>query len=295
LERDIAVESVMDTDRAPEFIYHYTTTKGLIGIVKSKKIRATDIEFMNDAQEGRFGRSELRSALLEEASNIRAADSDGTGGAEDSRATVMESAADHLKPGGIFAERQYYFTYACCFCDNGDLLSQWRGYSGTGGYCIGFRTSALRACELPDIVDGHDRTELRLVRVEYGPDAREEMISKVVSTIAPDPVGHPGSRGYGQAGKVVLPELSSVKHEAFSEEREWRLLAVTDQHGPEFRCGSMGPTPYLELSFPVASIVEVVIGPGANHEVRRLGVERLLGSNGLEGIVVKDSAVPFRS
>src|SRR5712691_7887648 len=32
-----------------------------------------------------------------------------------------------------------------CFCENGDLLSQWRGYSAHGyGYSLGFDTTILR-------------------------------------------------------------------------------------------------------------------------------------------------------
>jgi hypothetical protein len=36
---------------------------------------------------------------------------------------------------------------AACFCTNGDLLSQWRGYAGgVGGYAIGFPTDVLKDC-----------------------------------------------------------------------------------------------------------------------------------------------------
>jgi hypothetical protein len=34
--------------------------------------------------------------------------------------------------------------YAACFCTDGDLLSQWRGYTGRGGrYALVFRSEAL--------------------------------------------------------------------------------------------------------------------------------------------------------
>ena len=28
--------------------------------------------------------------------------------------------------------------FVTCFCSNGDLLSQWRAYAGSGGYAVGF-------------------------------------------------------------------------------------------------------------------------------------------------------------
>ncbi|MCT4574068.1 DUF2971 domain-containing protein, partial [Bacillus thuringiensis] len=34
-------------------------------------------------------------------------------------------------------------SYVVSFCGDGDLLSQWRGYSGSGGFAIGFDAAAL--------------------------------------------------------------------------------------------------------------------------------------------------------
>jgi hypothetical protein len=53
-----------------EILYHYTTAAGLMGIVQSRTLRATNAEFLNDAQELQFGRSRLRDALLERAEEL---------------------------------------------------------------------------------------------------------------------------------------------------------------------------------------------------------------------------------
>jgi hypothetical protein len=130
-----------------DVLYHYTTPVGLIGIVEDKGLWATDVEFVNDAQELRFGREELGKALLEKANELSPAGSSATvaGGPDESRATVMRSVADHLEPGGIFLRKPAHSVYVACFCEEGDLLSQWRAYGPSGGYAIGFRTSNLRA------------------------------------------------------------------------------------------------------------------------------------------------------
>src|SRR4051794_34646457 len=109
--------SVLLPEAAPANIFHYTSMVGLIGILDSKTLWATDIEFMNDAQEGRYGRAEARAALLEMADRIESKNDAGPGGAEASRVTILRSASDHLEPGGPFARRQYFFVFACCFCE----------------------------------------------------------------------------------------------------------------------------------------------------------------------------------
>lgn len=290
-------------------LYHYTTATGLKGIVDDGSIRASDAEFLNDAMELRFGRDELHEALIAEAERIAPeADLNLGGGAEYSRATVMRSAASHLRPDGIFLSKQAHSVYVACFCEGGDLLSQWRGYAAEGGYAIGFSSAALRDIgpitttlevtgEEGGILDHLDgpSLEVRLVQVSYGPDAIAPVVRRVVETVAPHPVGHPGSKGWAQA-LVVLPELATIKHAAFEEECEWRLLVVGSQglENVQFRIGALGLIPYIPLSLPTNSIAEIVIGPGPHPDVREHGVIRFLAMNGIDDVSVRHSSAPYR-
>jgi hypothetical protein len=218
----------------PELLYHYTDAGGLIGIVEDDVLWATDAEFLNDAQELRYGREEMREALLARAEELSAGGIP-EGSAEGSRATAIRSAADHLEPGGTFAQRQYHSAYVACVCEDGDLLSQWRAYGGAGGYAIGFRSASLREMQpdagelVPESVDrgAFEAAEpppltAGLVQVRYGSKAVESALATVLRDIAPEPVGHPGVAGFYQARSVVLPALAEIKHDAFEEEREWR-------------------------------------------------------------------------
>ena len=291
-------------------LYHYTTATGLKGIVDDGAIRASDAEFLNDAMELRFGRDELHEALIAEAERIAPeADPNRGGGADYSRAVVMRSAASHLRPDGIFLSKQAHAVYAACFCEGGDLLSQWRGYAADGGYAIGFNSVALRDIgpipttlaviseegRILDHLEGPP-LEVRLVQVRYGPDAIAPAVRRVVETVAPNPVGHPGSKGWMQAQRVVLPELATIKHAAFEEEHEWRLLGVGSQgfESVQFRIGALGLIPYIPLSLPTNSIAEIVIGPGPHPDVREHGVIRFLAMNGLGDVSVRHSSAPYR-
>src|SRR5207249_1162651 len=111
----------------------------------------------------------------------------------------------------------------------------------------------------------------------------------------PRPTGHPGTHGYYEAGRLVIPALAATKHPAFAEEREWRLLIVDDQPIVQFRVGSLGLIPYVVFKLAANSVVEVIVGPGSHADVRLQGVKRLLESVGLGEVPVRPSAAPYRS
>jgi Protein of unknown function (DUF2971) len=277
----------------PEILYHYTTAIGLMGIVQSQTLRATNAEFLNDAQELQFGRPQVHDALLKQADEL--SPHSGAGDANTSRASVMRSAAYELAPDGLSAGRQYHFVYVACFCEAGDLLSQWRSYGASGGYTVGFRTSHLRLVQPAEMEVRDSMTEeieesATLVKVRYGDAAVEEAVTSVLGSVAPKPVSHLGVIGFHRAQSVVLPALAGIKHAAFSEEREWRLVVVSGPHKPSFRVGPLGVTPYIGLRYPTEAIAEIVIGPGPEQRFREQEVELLVGEN----VTVRSSSAPFR-
>jgi hypothetical protein len=296
-----------DSTPAPDVVYHYTHATGLLGIVQSGTLWATDAEFMNDAQELRFGRGEMHSALSSAADKLSPPGTD-RGGPDDTRATIMRSAADHLDPGGLFLRKEAHAAYLVCFCETGDLLSQWRAYGSSGGFAVGFRTKDLESMQPP--VTNARRDELdaapeqlrpapdrvRLVKVSYGPDAIQPVIDHVLQHIAPRPRGHPGVTGFFRAKALVLPALATIKHATFAEEKEWRVIAMgsVGEVTVRFRAEPLGVIPYMALAYPSSAITEIVVGPGPHPEVRKLGAERLLANQGLGHIEVRLSESPLR-
>ena len=89
----------------------------------------------------------------------------------------------------------------------------------------------------------------KLVRVRYGDKAIREMIAEVLRAVH----RHPSKHAFAQS--VLLPALAGVKDAAFDEEREWRLVVVTDDE-PRFRPGPLGVTPYITLRYPADAIAE---------------------------------------
>ena len=137
-------------------LYHYTTAAGLKGIVESQQLWATNIAYLNDAEEhiGFFDRrfsvvlgEPIRAAIADLASSASGRDRVKVMGGE-------EKAMEELKRGLLKSFRsttlKFNNPYVTAFCSplpkqasNDGLLSQWRGYGVDGGYAIVFKTDGL--------------------------------------------------------------------------------------------------------------------------------------------------------
>ena len=74
--------------------------------------------------------------------------------------------------------------FAVCFCENGDLLSQWRGYAGGKyGYSIGFDSDALMQIA--------DRNEFTLGRCIYDTAVQRNIIKQTISDCIKDELATP--------------------------------------------------------------------------------------------------------
>jgi Protein of unknown function (DUF2971) len=285
----------------PDILYHYTSAAGLLGIAHSKALWASDAEFLNDAQELHFGRDRMRRALLDRAETLSPEQEHREGGADDARAILLRTAADRLdRRGGPFDTARFFAAYVVCFCEQGDLLSQWRGY-GVGGYAIGFRAEALEGLQVradPETAGEETADDLTaaLVQVAYGDAAAHRVAELLTRDLASDPSNHPGVEGFHRARHSVLPALAGIKHDAFEEEKEWRLVVVAEDHPAylRFRGGSLGVIPYVVLRCPLSAIAEVVVGPGPEQCLREAGARRLVEAATGREIPVRHSDAPFR-
>ncbi len=270
---------------APEVLYHYTDGAGLLGILTSRNIWATDVEFMSDAHELAFVRTELRNWLYTTANRILQ-DLQGGGGPEVFRARLLTLCADNLDPTSP------YRVFATCFSEARDLLSQWRGYGSDVGYAIGIESPALRGLRASPDLDFRG-----LQRVLYDLGEAKNVLLRVADELAHVPLGHPGAHSDLSTRLITLPLGATVKDAAFSEEREWRAICIgstTTLENQRFRQTLLGPTPYIELPLPESCIREVVVGPGAYSDVRRNGVRLLLDKAGWSEAVVSASVAPLR-
>jgi Protein of unknown function (DUF2971) len=263
---------------------------------------------MNDA-------SELRLAypLLEEALEAARA------GAPDNELRSLITA-----PLGVMVSRlpDDPDVYAVCFCEDGDLLSQWRAYGVFGGgYAVGFDGPTLET-------DASSTYGLSLTRVVYEAERQrelaQELVDRTIETCVHHLKDHPDD--FDNAMPVAARSFShlaqafayQIKDAAFREEREWRLIYAREVKGPidparrQFRSGGRGLVPYVpipmgrppdesghsvrfDLALAGLSVREVRVGPTAHPEVGSLAMRYLLRDLGLDAVHVTSSAIPLRA
>lgn len=201
--------------------------------------------------------------------------------------------------------------YIACFCTGDDLLNQWRHYSGTGGYAIGFSTLELARDRGGSTAPEHD---FFLREVIYNPlqqsQLLEALLGGTIGAMNAELERCPADQRNTiivrccQFVQLQLPQyLTTFKHPAFEAEREWRLchLAIQDasQH-LRFRDGQFGLTPYVELAprfecqdrLPLESVTHA---PTSNSSNVRFALASLLRSQGYADVKLVGSILPMRT
>jgi hypothetical protein len=281
-------------------LYHYCDTTAFLSIVERKEIWLSSLVSSNDETEGQL----LADALL------RISETDGT----DAHTTEM------LTRALVFVETLNN-ALGFCMSEDADVLSQWRAYGDGGqGVAIGFDLNALRSLVSSDELP----ITLALHQVEYQQVAHEaavrplyQQLSELIAAGAltdadlaellgaeTTSVPEAAPTASRSAARLLMTLLSHadtyfrLKHEGFSEEKEWRLLS-NQFHGISeecrFRARGSRVVAYRPFSIPNVSdlITEVVAGP--RHSTHLSLLSSVLRQAGLLKTPVRASTIPYRS
>ncbi|MCC0089108.1 DUF2971 domain-containing protein [Aeromonas veronii] len=271
-------------------LYHYTDQNGFIGIFDSRTLWATKIQYLNDHNEYYLA-AKIASKILKERIEKETD--------FDIRFTYEE-----------FLNRIQLMSHinvcVCSLSEQGDLLSQWRGYSNKmGGYSIGFDFDSIESIA--------KRNGFELVKCIYD---EEQQVNKVESVIN-EAIGivDQGSR-YGINRKSIdyfeetLLKLAPVlKDSHFSEEAEWRLVGIANTMSLSFRAGNSMLLPFkkillgskLELK---EMVQEIIIGHTPHIDLAKQATQSFLVKSLLSQddfplrifpFNVLESKVPYRS
>lgn len=283
-----------------DILYHYCSNHSFLSIVKAREVALSELTLSNDVMEGKWVRQVF--------SEVCAGDD------------VLSKHQEKL-----LANMDFFCSLpralGFCLSEEGDLLSQWRGYADNGsGISIGFNKDYLDKLWLLNKGGGLRQVIYDKKAQRSGLDAAVEEMKKQIGLGAfKDQVGglllQPSKEDVAQYVKAssdlwmsflaILPLVYTFKNPAFREEREWRLMhypmndngqfATDALASLEFRAAQDRVIPVKNVSLDEARIPiisRVILGP-KNITPESL-ISSVLAKFGFTGVDVMRSDATYR-
>lgn len=274
-------------------LYHYTSLPGLKEIVEDQVLWASNAHYLSDIKEIRHAHDMLLAEIVE---RLKSADALAAEVLTQLRHWLLERA---IGPQQLFL---------CPFTEEGNLLSQWRGYTPHGlGVSLGFPASRIMALAA---TQGY-----RLVQCIYEEREQRRLVGGVVDAMFA--ALHKDTALCAGGGKTsyqavfdrftddLLLLAAVLKHGSFREEREWRVISrLYDDDPPDaavkYRVGRFTLIPYREFSLAegpgcALNLDEVVVGPSSSLELSMHSIPQYLASRGVSARNgVRSCGIPYR-
>jgi hypothetical protein len=260
-----------------DLIYHYTDLTGLIGIIETRCIWATDVRFLNDFTESPHGWVRMKELVQVDLASRPQTPS----------LVRFQQAWFDLVPKGR--------VYIGCFCAKPNLLSQWRGY-GQQGYSMGFERAVLTQI-------GAGSPVFTVRDIEYAEDVQRATVKRIVDgCLNQMPTNDVEPPLFALTTASDLLSLGpNYKHPDFEEEQEVR---AEHWHGDDskvklwFRQTPYGPTPYVKLPTDITTketaLRHIVVGPAPHQRTALYGVRELLQAHDYFDVTSELSMTPLR-
>ena len=275
------ITSKLYSDIPKERLYHYTTFSGLLGIVRSSTLWASDIRYMNDSAELKHTLDLIRIEI------------------------TKRVVAGHTKPDLLNQFLDWvthritngHMLFASSFRANGNLLSQWRGYSRIGkGVSLGFNPGFILECA--------KKQSFQIGKCIYNRKSQRRLIAQVIDSVEAladgtdeDPGIH-SKESRARAYQCIFQKIESdllriaaiLKHPSFKEEEEWRIVSpvITDylKEPVLFREGTSMLVPYIEFNLatrsnPTIFLEHLFLGPTPNITISMNSLAMLLAKQGI--------------
>lgn len=283
------------SDIPRERLYHYTSFTGLLGIVGSSALWASDIRYMNDSAELRHTADLIRTEIT-----LRI---DSGHPRPDLLNQFLDWVTHRITNG--------HMLFASSFRSNGNLLSQWRGYSRLGkGVSLGFNPDYILHCA--------ERQAFQIGRCIYNGKHQARLIRQVIDAVEAlakeqDQAGEipkkSGDHSYHAIFQLIESDLLRIaailKHPSFREEEEWRIVSpvITDyvKAPVQFREGASMLVPYIEFNLipednSAIALEHLFLGPTPNITISMNSLTMFLSKNGIQPAKgLSYCQIPFRA
>jgi hypothetical protein len=271
-------------------VFHYTNAAGALGILNSKEIWTTLVYHLNDVQEVHYAQRLARQLASDQAALLP----------PDQRDPFLErfeATQEQVRQTHIFA---------ASFSRDRDVLSQWRGYAGAGGYALGFAVASLETA-------ARGAGGLRTGYVCYDHAEQRAMllpaINELVSIVATTPVESIPTEGLNPFWRAIMKIVALaplIKHPGFAEEEEWRLYTdASKQSARKYdfltKNGELVPIYKMPLTNTITDrgkidigLRHVVTGPGDHLERRQNAIFAAINRYDIDWRMGSGSQTPYR-
>lgn len=290
------LSKILWSERPTGPLYHYTSAAGLLGIVESKSLWASGIQYLNDTTEYKHAASIVQDLLRRRLENER--------GPWNDLYRLL------LRGDSIYLDNT---VFVGSLSEAKDRLSQWRAYCATGGgFSIGFdrevverqatkQDFCLLKCEYDPVKQRAICDEL----ISDGCRAAEEAVARYFQSPPPHEESKETIQTIGLWHRLIescMRIAPALKNPSFEEEREWRLV-----RGPfddpdcevRFRTGKYAVIPYREFALADVDspleIEEIVIGPNPDPTQARKSVEYLLKTRNVRCKNIEEYSGTYRN
>jgi hypothetical protein len=267
-------------------VHHYTDLEGLRGITGAHDLWLTHSRYSNDDEELTHGYGIVRTVIRERLAKPLVDE-------QKRYLLALQEELDGPTPESV---------YICCFCQSGDLLSQWRGYGANGaGVSLSFDPAEFSYITGPD---SPSYGLLRMWSVFYSNATQRNIVGEALDFGAQ--TGASLEQRVARAADAIRFFIPTFKNELFAEEKEVRLIftpaADAQVPHPDFRVARGMLVPYYRLHTLSGSptvprllpLQAVRVGPSARKDLNAEAVRLLLAKAGYGNIVVDVSSTPYR-
>jgi hypothetical protein len=288
----------------PDILYHYCSTEAFHSIISGRSLRLSGLSFSNDYLEGKLARQLIGDLC----------DQSGFDAYQKKRVEDLLTLID-----------QYFDGHGFCLSEDGDVLSQWRGYANNGnGISIGFSTKYLE--KIVDTKFDQISSLLSLSKVLYrkeehmqiiqpifdkvhrvvnDPDFRDMTLGGLLSIASSDYLNQKKKKTEAKGQELVsvisklMPKMFILKSNAFAEEVEWRLIQSGVSRGDDHSDYMPALTtliPYQSIDLDVIEgfppITKIFLGP--KHTTPIPIVKAFLIKHGFGNVPICTSVASYR-
>ena len=270
-------------DFAPDqIIWHYTNDRGLLGIIQSATLFATQVAFLNDDRETRYA-TELFATALQETIQEQSGDEDAVRFLRQ----VQELTKDHpVSP--TQGTSKFFIT---SFSADEDEVTQWDRYSKDHGYAIGFFARGF-----------YREPNSQLYRVIYERQKQVDAVKKLVAAtltfyragLTAERQADPEQwgRDFFLAWDEWIYKLAPLaKDEHWRSENEFRLahelkpsefsrVRFVQKDNVLARYLPLDTSSWMKSRQPLLPIAKIVVGPGNEKTLTPASVRLLLEQMG---------------